>query len=161
MAPLRDLKLVTRCRVCKQPAETSCLRCQAPLCSEHRPVGERRCDKCELFFREQMASLPVLATPNPGKTLKEHYVAAAITGTLGGLLGIAIGLVFWSLSAVILAGGGLAILFFLLGGLITSWRWVLEAGAVGRWLATNARRKARRREFLRERPTALLSESTD
>lgn len=46
MARYRDL-----CLVCREPTESFCFRCKAPLCPQHAPAQGRRCASCEKEFQ--------------------------------------------------------------------------------------------------------------
>lgn len=49
----RTAPYVPRCRSCGAAAETSCTRCRAPLCPEHRHGQAERCAGCEERFEER------------------------------------------------------------------------------------------------------------
>lgn len=80
MNPHRHQELVPLCRVCKTAASGGCLRCNAPLCEEHRPRGDRRCEGCEEQFEADNEALLLATTGYPavGRTPLSLSVLAAL-----------------------------------------------------------------------------------
>lgn len=52
--PYRVSVAQTLCSVCSEPTTIACERCGRPLCVEHRPSPNERCDSCEGAFLEQI-----------------------------------------------------------------------------------------------------------
>ncbi len=42
------------CGMCRKPARAKCLRCDKPLCIDHVPRRDTRCDACEAEFKESI-----------------------------------------------------------------------------------------------------------
>lgn len=58
VARYRDL-----CQVCREPTDSFCFRCKAPLCGPHAPAPGRRCASCEHEFQRWPSREPrVIAT---------------------------------------------------------------------------------------------------
>jgi hypothetical protein len=78
----REQRFQALCSVCKNEAEDHCLRCNKPLCAEHRPEGDQRCDECEVYFADSCeAILAGQATSETNLTYgldkSSSYLAAA------------------------------------------------------------------------------------
>ena len=108
--PHRHQELVPLCRVCKEIAPRSCLRCGAPLCDEHAPgVPDRRCDSCEETFR--LANRVLLSAARGRRPAK---LTPRTVGIFGALLGVFVVPVF--VGAVLAKDAGTA----LVAGLVVS-----------------------------------------
>lgn len=57
--PHRALTYVPRCVVCERQTKKKCTRCGLPLCKEHLPPRNRRCDACEADYETRERNLPV------------------------------------------------------------------------------------------------------
>ena len=42
------------CDLCRKPARAGCLRCGVPLCIDHEPRSNTRCEPCEAQFKESI-----------------------------------------------------------------------------------------------------------
>lgn len=125
--PYRASVAQTLCSVCSEPTTIACERCDRPLCRQHRPHPNERCNSCEGAYIEQ------ITREEPGQRRR-----LATIGTL----------IVTAYIVVIFAAG------FTLGELAV---WILVAAAAAvtplLWRRTFLTLdRDRRRQFLLERP---------
>ncbi len=69
--PLRSSEFRELCVECQAHAEAECHRCSAPLCPDHTPAEDRRCDDCEAVYLDMIRV--------EGKVLQAHEQGRAYT----------------------------------------------------------------------------------
>jgi hypothetical protein len=47
---LRTATINNHCMICKEPTDSGCKRCNAPLCRVHAPQSDARCSECEAVY---------------------------------------------------------------------------------------------------------------
>ena len=109
----RTQEVTGLCKICRAPTSLRCARCADPLCEQHLPEEDERCQDCENLWLER-ASRRELRSWGPGS----HALvkAAKWTGRTGGA-GVALMFVSWLVHAIGFSEQ-IAAFFGLLGALL-------------------------------------------
>lgn len=88
----RDQTRTELCSVCRAEAQAGCKRCGRPLCRQHTPARDARCQPCEAWFEEErMRRIAESGAYSMSRmTLPPTPAAVAILLTPAGVVGAAI-----------------------------------------------------------------------
>jgi hypothetical protein len=101
---------------CRQHAAKSCIRCEAPLCSEHEPARNQRCGDCEAIFATRRDQIDAFKW-QPSLQREAFVLFASVILKLG-MMAILMGLLLWTLgeirdTAAVMSATGLWTVVFL------------------------------------------------